>query len=75
MRRSGMTDYQGRRIVDKPTSREKTSLDALDHRAMKKERQAGKAWKKQFKLTQGFRHLGFWHLGFDLRLLVRDCNV
>jgi hypothetical protein len=27
------------------------SLDALEHREMKKERQAGEAWKKRVKLT------------------------
>jgi hypothetical protein len=57
-----------------------TSLDALEHRTRRKERQAGEARKKRVKLTYGFRHLGFWYLGFwhlvfGLRLLVRYCNV
>jgi hypothetical protein len=46
-----MTDQQGRRIVDNSASRENPSLDALEHRAMKKERQAGEAQKKRVKLT------------------------
>jgi len=36
-----------------------TSLDVLENCEMKKERQAGEAQKRQVKLTQGFRHLGF----------------
>jgi len=43
MRRSGMTDQQGIRIVDNLASKENPSLDALEHCAMKNERQVGEA--------------------------------
>jgi hypothetical protein len=45
MRRSRMTDQQGRRIMDNSASRKKPPLDALEHRARRKERQAGEARK------------------------------
>jgi hypothetical protein len=38
--------------------------DALEHHMRRKERHVGKALKTQVKLTYGFRHLGFWYLGF-----------
>jgi hypothetical protein len=39
--------------MDNLASKENPSLDALEHRAMKKERQAGEARKKWVKLTYG----------------------
>jgi hypothetical protein len=39
-------------------------LVSLEHRARRKERQAGEALKTWVKLTRGFRNLGFLYLGF-----------
>jgi hypothetical protein len=50
-RRSGMTDKQGRRIEDNSTRGKKPPLDALEHCARGKERQAREAQKKWVKLT------------------------
>jgi hypothetical protein len=38
-------------------------MDALEHLAREKERQAGEAVETWVKLTYGFRHLVFWNLG------------
>jgi hypothetical protein len=51
MRISRLTYQQGRGIEDNSTSGENTPLDALDHRAGRKERQASEAQKKRVKLT------------------------
>jgi hypothetical protein len=46
-----MTDQQGRWTEDDSGSEKNPALDALEHREMKKERQAGEAQKKWVKLT------------------------
>jgi hypothetical protein len=46
------------------SKRKNPPLDSLEHCARRKERQAGEALKMWVKLTYGFRHLGFWYLGF-----------
>ena len=55
-------DYKSTRKKDhgQLNKRKKPLLDALEHHARRKERQAGKALKTWVKLTWGFRHLGFW---------------
>jgi hypothetical protein len=51
MRRSRMTDQQGRWTEDDSGSGKSQALDALEHHDMKKERQAGEAQKEWVKLT------------------------
>jgi hypothetical protein len=51
MGRSRKTDQQGRWIVDDSASRKNPPMDALEHLARKKERQAGEALKTWVKLT------------------------
>jgi hypothetical protein len=51
MRRSRMTDQQGRWIEDNSASGKNPPSDALEHLARRKEREASEAWKKQVKLT------------------------
>jgi hypothetical protein len=46
-----MTDQQGIWIEDNSKSEKNPPLDALEHRARRKERQAGEAPKKRVKLT------------------------
>jgi hypothetical protein len=57
----------------KISKQKKPSLDALEHHARRKERQVGEALKMRVKLTWGFRHLGFWNIGFvTLRFQPKD---
>jgi hypothetical protein len=51
MRRSRKTDQQGRWIVDNSASGKNPPMDALEHLAGKKERQAGEALKMWVKWT------------------------
>ena len=46
-----MTDQKGRWIEENSTSEENLPLDALEHHARRKERQADEARKKWVKLT------------------------